>query len=98
MKIEIMVLLTVASICASIYFGLVNYRRNQKTEDKKEAAEATGMMVDLKNINLGVTRIESDLKSIREENKESRERLIIVEQSTKQAHKRLDKIESEEKK
>ncbi|MGM0220068.1 hypothetical protein IGI43_003217, partial [Enterococcus sp. AZ126] len=48
MKIEIMVLLTVASICASIYFGLVNYRRNQKSEDKKEAAEATGMLVDLR--------------------------------------------------
>ncbi|MGM0217637.1 hypothetical protein [Enterococcus sp. AZ126] len=97
MKIEIMVLLTVASICASIYFGLVNYRRNQKSEDKKEAAEATGMLVDLRNINNGVTRIENDLKTIREENKESRERLIIVEQSTKQAHRRIDKIEGGEK-
>lgn len=96
MKIEIMVLLTVASICASIYFGLLNNRRTQKNEDKKEAAEATGMLVDLRNINNGVTRIENDLKTIREENKESRERLIIVEQSTKQAHKRIDKLEKED--
>lgn len=96
MKIEVMVLLTITSICASIYFGLSNFRRSQKSDDKKEAAESTSMFVKMENISNGVTEIKSDLKSIRDENKESRERLIIVEQSAKQAHKRIDKLEGVE--
>ena len=93
MKIEFAVLLTVLSVCASIYFGLTNARRSQKTDDQKQASETTSMIVKMENIGNGVNEIKSDIKSIRDENKESRERLIIVEQSTKQAHKRIDKIE-----
>lgn len=93
MKVEIMVLLTVASICASIYFGLTSYRRAQRRDDQKEASEATSMFIKMENIGNGVNEIKSDIKMIKDENKESRERLIIVEQSAKQAHKRIDKIE-----
>lgn len=96
MKIELAVILTIVSVCGSIYFGLTNARRNQKTDDKNEAAETTSMFIKMENISTGVTEIKSDLKSIRDENKESRERLIIVEQSAKQAHKRIDKLEGVE--
>lgn len=93
MKIEIMALVTVVSVCCSIYFGLSGFRRNQKSDDKKEATESTSLFIKMENIGNGVNEIKSDIKSIRDENKESRERLIIVEQSAKQAHKRIDQIE-----
>lgn len=93
MKIELITLISVGGICTSIYFGLSGFRRNQKSDDKQEASETTSMIVKMENIGNGVNEIKSDIKSIRDENKESRERLIIVEQSAKQAHKRIDKIE-----
>lgn len=33
MKIEVAVLISLISVCASIYFGLSDFRRNQKTDD-----------------------------------------------------------------
>ena len=90
-----MVLLTIFSICFSIYFGLSSYRRNQKSDDKQEAAASTTTLVKLENIGNGVNEIKSEMKSIREESRENRDRLIKNEESTKQAHRRLDKIEGE---
>lgn len=95
MKIEFAALITVLSVCASIYFGLSSYRRNQKTDDKQEAAASTTTLVKLENIGNGVNEIKSEMKSIREESRENRDRLIKNEESTKQAHRRLDKIEGE---
>ena len=72
MKIELMVLLTIFSICFSIYFGLSSYRRNQKSDDKQEAASTT-KLVKLENIGNGVNEIKSEMKSIREESRENRD-------------------------
>lgn len=95
MKIEVMVAITIISTCMSIYFGLSGYRRNQKSDDKQEAATSTTTLVKLENIGNGVNEIKSEMKSIREESRENRDRLIKNEESTKQAHRRLDKIEGE---
>jgi hypothetical protein len=94
-KIELMVLVTIISICSSIYFGLASFRRNQKSDDKEEVATSTSTLVKLENIGNGVNEIKSEMKSIREESRENRDRLIKNEESTKQAHRRLDKIEGE---
>lgn len=93
MKVELTIIISTVSVCASIYFGLSGFRRNQKNDDQKQASETTGIQIDLKNINNGVNEIKAEMRSIRDENKESRERLILVEASAKQAHKRIDSLE-----
>ena len=48
------------------------------------------MIVKLENIGDGVSEIKSDMKNVKGEVQELRERLVVVEQSAKSAHHRLD--------
>ena len=73
--------------------GVSGIRRNQATDDKKEASEMTTLIVKLENINNGVNEIKSDMRNMRNDIQDLRDRLIIVEQSTKSAHHRLDGLE-----
>ena len=50
------------------------------------------MIVKLENIGDGVSEIKSDMKNVKGEVQELRERLVAVEQSAKSAHHRLDGI------
>lgn len=92
MTIEVTVLLSALGVAFAIYFGLKSNRRTQKTDDQREAADMTTVVVKLETISSGVNEIKADLRNVREDVNATRERLIVCEQSTKQAHKRLDDI------
>lgn len=92
LSIEFTVLISVVSVCAAIYFGLSNLRRSQKNEDREEATLLTTLLVKLENIGTGVTEIKSEMKSVKDELKENSHRLVKVEESAKQAHKRIDEL------
>ena len=51
------------------------------------------LIVKLENIGNGVNEIKSDMRNMRNDIQDLRDRLIIVEQSTKSAHHRLDGLE-----
>ena len=44
----------------------------------------------LENLGIGITEIKNELAGIKADTRELRDRVISVEQSAKQAHKRLD--------
>lgn len=97
MTIEITVLISVISVSAAIYFGLKSSHRadkqdieRQKKEAAADAANNTAVLVKLETIGVGVTEIKSELQSMKSDVKELSERVVVVEQSTKSAHKRLD--------
>ena len=97
MSIEITILISVLSVSAAIFFGVKSSRRadKQDTELQKkdaaaEAANNTAILVKLETIGTGVTEIKSELKAMKNDVREITERLVVVEQSTKSAHKRLD--------
>lgn len=92
MSIEITLLISIAGLCGSILFGALSARRGSRQEVQREAADMTTIAVKLENINNGVSEIKSDLRNMKEDAKELRERLVVVEQSAKQAHKRLDTL------
>lgn len=73
---------------------MTNIRRNKATDDRREASETTTLIVKLENINDGVNEIKSDMRNIREDVQDLRDRLIIVEQATKSAQHRLDVLEN----
>ena len=93
MQVEITVLISLVSLCVAGVVAITNIRRNRATDDKKEAAETTTLIVKLENINNGVNEIKSDMRNMRDDMQDLRDRLIIVEQSTKSAHHRLSDLE-----
>lgn len=93
MQVEIPILISFLSLCVAVVVGVSSVRRNQATDDKKEASEMTTLIVKLENINNGVNEIKSDMRNMRNDIQDLRDRLIIVEQSTKSAHHRLDGLD-----
>lgn len=92
MTIELTILLSIVSVSAAVYFGLSGVRRDQKNDDMQETAQLTTMLVKLENINNGINKIESKMDRVESETRANSEKLIKVEESTKQAHKRIDEI------
>jgi hypothetical protein len=93
MSVELSILIPVVSVVFAIYAGLSNLKRNQSQDDKNTASQMTTVIVKLENIGNGIAEIKSEISNAKEDIKENRERIVKVEESAKQAHKRLDMIE-----
>ena len=94
MQIELSVLISIVSVVFAVTIGVINVRRNKTKDDKSEAQQTATLNVRLESIEKGITEIKSNIKSIIAETKENRERIIKIEESSKQAHRRLDNIEN----
>lgn len=90
MTIEVALLISGVSLAFGIYQGVSNLRRNNRTDDKNDATQLTTVIVKLENIGNGVAEIKNEMSNVKNDIKEDRERIIRVEESAKQAHKRLD--------
>ena len=93
MTIEVALLISGISLAFGLYQGVSNLKRNQKTDAKNDASQLTTVIVKLENIGNGITEIKSEMNYVKSDLKETRERIIKVEESTKQAHKRIDHME-----
>ena len=78
----------------AIFFGISNKKRNDKKDAEQETEERatanTLMMTKLENIADDVKDIKRDYKETRAEVQDLHDRVLIVEQSLKSYHKRLD--------
>lgn len=92
MTVEVTVLLSALGVAFAIYFGLCTRRRNDRTDAQKDSSAMTTVVVKLESISSGVNEIKADLRNVREDVNATRERLIVCEQSAKQAHKRIDEL------
>lgn len=93
MTIEVALIISVLSVGFGIYQGISNIKRNEKSDTKADASQLTTVIVKLENIGTGITEIKSEMTNVKNDIKENRERIIKVEESAKQAHKRLDSFE-----
>ena len=93
MTIEISLLISIFSISFAIYFGIKNSKRNETKDIKSDASQLTTVIVKLENIGIGIAEIKAELFNVKNDVKEDRERIIRVEESVKQAHKRMDNYE-----
>ena len=80
----------------SLVFAALALWRNLKADNKNDGAQISEILVkieimqsDLKEIK---TDVKSEIKAVRADLENLKERLIAVEQSSKSAHKRLDEI------
>lgn len=89
-------LTTISIICSilfgasTLYFALKNNKRTDTQDITNRATSDAIINVKLDNISNTTTEIRNEVKTMREDVKEIDRRLTVVEESTKQAHHRLD--------
>ncbi|QNK87733.1 hypothetical protein H7992_21610 [Sporosarcina sp. resist] len=83
----------VISAIAGLLFGYFTFSRNRDRDVRSSAAEDAVVRTKLDNISVGVDTIRLDMKSNERAVAEVSDRVIRVEESAKQAHKRIDGIE-----
>lgn len=76
-----------------LIFGIISAVRNKKTDDTKEAKEDGIILTELGYIKSGVDDIKHKQEEQEKQNLDFVRHLTAVEESTKQAHKRIDKLE-----
>lgn len=92
MRVEVAFLISLVSVAFSVYFGLKNSKRSDEKEIEARVANDTRINVKLDDIGMNVKDIKGDLVSVKKDIQSIDKRLIIVEQSTKSAHHRIDEM------
>ncbi|MHC2834793.1 MULTISPECIES: hypothetical protein [Bacillus] len=91
MTIEIGLLIA----AVSLVIGYLSYALNRSREIKSDGQQGAEMKAKLEYISKGVDDIRIDQKASERQMVSFGERITRVEESTKQAHKRLDNVEKE---
>lgn len=96
MKIEVALLISVISVCFSIYFGLRNNKRSDVKEIEQRVKERTETNMKLDQISRNVSDIKESISDTNKDLQELKEKIALVEQKTNKAHVRLDVLEGKE--
>ncbi|MCI9626533.1 MAG: hypothetical protein HFI90_07095 [Clostridia bacterium] len=93
MKVDIIVLLGAIGALSGIIFSYIGYQRG-KNKDTKNEGENTGVLIsDVGYIKAGVDDLKKEQRETNKSVNALSERVTRVEESTKQAHKRIDGLE-----
>jgi DNA-binding FrmR family transcriptional regulator len=76
-----------------LLFGIITAVRNKKTDDKKDGKEDGIVLTELGYIKKGIDGIEKRLEKQENQYVDVVKHLTAVEESAKNAHKRIDKLE-----
>lgn len=82
----------ILGVAAAIVFGALAFRRGQKADDQGESQRLTRIESKLDYITATVNEIKGEQRDQREEMGDFNTRLTRVEESTRQAHKRIDAL------
>ncbi len=96
MTIEVALLVSVISVCFSVYFGLKNNKRSDTAEIETRIADNTRVNIKLDEIAKNISEIKEEIRLQKKEVQCLAERMARVEASAKQAHRRLDRLEEKE--
>ena len=90
-----MTVLSVISTVCAIVFGYIAFVRNKDSDKTKEAKSNATILTELGYIKGGIDDVKAEQREQRKTNTDFVGRLVSVETSAKQAHKRLDHIEQQ---
>lgn len=85
----------IGTVCA-IVFGYSTYKRNQKSDDTSQGKTSGTILTEIGYIKSGVDDIKRKQDKQDERHVEIISRVTAVEQSAKQAHHRIDRLEGQE--
>ena len=94
MTIELTVLISVVSISIAVITFFRNGKKDTKDDVKEDATQMATVITELKSISNGIEDIKKEITSIKDDVKENRDRTTRVDESCKQAHKRIDELVS----
>lgn len=83
MTIEVMTLITGISVTLGIVSTLINLRRNSKVDTKTTIIEAANINNKIDNVLIGISELKVKLNAMEADQKDSRERIIILEEKVK---------------
>lgn len=92
MTIEVGLIIALIGLIVSVYFNITSASRAARNENKQDASCLTTVIVKLENIGADIKEIKTDMSGLQLELKNITERLVVVEQSAKSAHKRIDEM------
>ena len=92
MTIEVALLISIVSVATAIIFGFAAFRRNQKTDDRREQDSMTRVIVKLESISADTNEIKNDIKSVKEDVRHNSEKIIRLDESLKSAWKQINEI------
>lgn len=92
MNVEIAVVISVLSLIFTVFQGASAMKRNSKKDTKEDTVQLATVIVKLEDIDRGVKSIQEDMRDVRSDIQQNRERIIKAEESVKQAHKRIDEM------
>ena len=88
------IVLSVISLAFSVFMGMKNNKRTDTKDIEERVKENTRINMKLDNINSTTQDIKTELSSVRLDLQKHNDKIIVLEQSCKQAHKRIDEIAS----
>ena len=93
MTIEVMTLITVVSLTLGIVSTLLNLRRNSRVDAKTTIIETANLNNKIDNVLIGISELKVKLNAMEADQKDSRERIIILEQKVKTLSIAMDKLQ-----
>ena len=96
MSIEFNQILTFVSVVAAVYFALKSNSRANNDEESKKAQVDAILSQKLDSISDDTKEIRKEITDVKVKVNDLSERVVMVKQSTKSAHHRLDRYEEEE--
>ena len=91
-EITLAVLVSIASLSFSVYMGLKNGRKTDEKELAERIARETLMDAKLDEISRDIKEVKETVKNIQSDIKDHEGRIVKLEASLKQCHKRLDEV------
>ena len=95
MSIDISTFLSILSVIIAGIVAATNIKRNNSQDNRQDASNLTTLIVKLENINEGINEIKSDMRNMKNDIQDLRDRLIIAEQAVKSAQHRIDALEGD---
>lgn len=94
MTVELALVVSIVSVAFSIFFGLKNNKRTDTKDIEERVKENTRINVKLDDIASNIREVKAEIGTLKDDIKNHNDRIIKVEESAKQGHKRLDTLES----
>ena len=95
MTMQITQITAIISVVIALTSIIISTWRNAKTENTANVGQMTEISIKLEGIKDNTLEIKNEIKAVKNDIEGIKERLVIVEQSTKSAHKRIDSIKNE---
>jgi septal ring factor EnvC (AmiA/AmiB activator) len=88
-------LITVLCTVGAFVVGYLAFKRERDRDVRTEASDTAVIRTKLDNISSGIDSIRIDIKANEKRVSELSEKVIRIEEATKQANKRIDKLENQ---